>query len=201
MPENWVEFALKRPIFRLFHQLVLDGVVPKIKPLLPVTFAAAQLAVEKILLPNWFLGRVRPAASHLSTPELNPLLQRHDGHRSRGAEKMKVIRHDGVATNQPAIRLAPGIEQQGNYFRLRQQRTAFVNADGNKLEDGLIHEFPRGQVRQLLTSGVTSWCLHFLFGTRGTRPSDYPVDFKSFSNVAARSPRRACCRNTWRCCG
>jgi hypothetical protein len=74
---------------------------------------------------------------------------------------MKVIWHDGIATNQPTIRFAPGIKWQGNNFRPRQQRAPFVRANGDELEDGLIREFPRWQVRQLLTTGFAGWCLHF----------------------------------------
>jgi hypothetical protein len=73
MPENCVEFALKRPVFGLFDQTILDGIFPEIKPFLPVAFAMAQLAVEKIFLPDWFFVWMRPAAGYVRTPELNPL--------------------------------------------------------------------------------------------------------------------------------
>ena len=45
-----------RPVFRLFHQAILDGIFPKIKPLLVITFSASQLAIEEITpgdVPQW----------------------------------------------------------------------------------------------------------------------------------------------------
>ena len=53
MPDECIEFTLKRPVFGLFDKSILDGIFPEIKPLLPVAFAVAQLAVKKIFLPDW----------------------------------------------------------------------------------------------------------------------------------------------------
>jgi len=152
MPHNRVEFALERPIFWLFYQTVLDGILPEIKPLLLITLAVAQLIIEKILLPDWLLLRMRPTPRHVRPPELSPLFQRCDRHRRRCAEKMKVIRHDDISANQPAIRFAPGTQKEGNNFRPRQQWPPFVHANGDKLKDSLTSKFQRRQVRQSLAT-------------------------------------------------
>src|SRR5208283_5526155 len=120
MPDECVQFTLKRPVFRSFDESVLDWIFPEIKPFLMITLAVAQLAVKEIFLPDWLFCRMRPTASRVGMPEPNPLFQRRDGHDRGCAKKMKLIRHDDVAANQPASRLAPRIEQQSNNFRSRQ---------------------------------------------------------------------------------
>jgi len=73
MPKKCIEFTLKRPVLRLLDKAILDWIFPEIKPFLPVTFAVAQLAIKKILLPDWLFVQMRPAAGCISSPELNPL--------------------------------------------------------------------------------------------------------------------------------
>ena len=38
MPGQQIQFTLKRPVLGPFYQAVLDGIFPKIKPLLMITF-------------------------------------------------------------------------------------------------------------------------------------------------------------------
>ena len=148
MPDKCVQFALEWPVFRSFDESVLDGIFPEIKPFLMITLAVAQLAVKEIFLPNRFFCRMRPAAGRVGAPELNPLFQQRNWHRRGRAKNMNMIRHDNVAANPPPIRLAPGIEQQSNNFRSRQQRTAFVGANGDELENTLIRKIQGSQMRQ-----------------------------------------------------
>ena len=72
MPLEPVEFALIRPIFWRFHQTLLDRILPEIQPFLGVAFAAAQLAVEEVGLPDGFFSKVWPAACAIISPELRP---------------------------------------------------------------------------------------------------------------------------------
>src|SRR5579859_2715007 len=41
MPRQYIEFTLIRPVFRLYHQSILDWIFPKIKPLLMIAFTVA----------------------------------------------------------------------------------------------------------------------------------------------------------------
>jgi len=161
MPDERVQFTLKWPVFRSFDESILDWIFPEIKPFLMVAFAVAQLTVEKIFLPDWLFVRMRPPAGCISTPELNPLVQRRNGHRRGRAKDMQMIRHDSITTYQPMIRLAPRIEQQRHDFSPRQQRTALVHANRDILENGLVYEFSRREMRHPLTAWFASLSLHF----------------------------------------
>jgi hypothetical protein len=161
MPDECVQFTLKWPVLRLSDESILDWILPEIKPLLMITLAVAQLAVKEILLPDWLFCRMRPATGRIGTPELNPLFQRRDRHRRGRAKNMQVIRHDGVTSHQPPIRFAPGIEQQVDNLRSRQQWTAFVGANGDKLEHALICKFQRSQMRQFAATWLVIWIWHF----------------------------------------
>jgi hypothetical protein len=50
------------------------------------------------------------------------------------------------------VGLAPAIKQQGDYFRADQQRTAFVHAHSDVLENGLIRKFQRNQMWKPVTT-------------------------------------------------
>ena len=111
MPRQYIEFTLIRPVFRPFHQTILDWIFPEIKPLLMITLAVPQLPVKKIALPNRLFRWMRPAAGCLRTPKTNPLFQRRDRQFRGRAEKMQMIRHDNIASHQPMVGLVPTIEQ------------------------------------------------------------------------------------------
>jgi hypothetical protein len=111
MPRQYIEFTLIRPVFRPFHQSILDRVLPEVEPLLMVTFSAAQLTVKKVSLPNRLFRWTWPAAGCLRTPKTNPLFQRRDRQFHGRAKKVQMIRHDDIASHQPMVGLAPTIEQ------------------------------------------------------------------------------------------
>jgi len=72
MLRQYINFTLIWPILQLVYQSGLDQIFPEIKPLLMITFPAAQLPVKKIALPDRLFRRIRPAASRIRTPKLNP---------------------------------------------------------------------------------------------------------------------------------
>jgi len=76
MPLQHVQFSLKWPILRSFHQTFLDWVFPNAEPLLMITVATAQLPIEEILLPNGFLRQMRPVPRRCAAPEVDPGLDR-----------------------------------------------------------------------------------------------------------------------------
>ncbi len=161
MPGERIEFTLKRPVFRLFDESVLDRIFPKIKPFLAIAFAVTQLAIKKILLPDWLFRRIRPVARHVSPPELNPLFERRDWHHCGRAEKMNVIWHDNIASHQPVICFTPGIKQQSDDTLSCKQQTALVRANSDELENRLVCKLQRSQMRRSLTTGFAWLSLHF----------------------------------------
>jgi len=160
MPRQYIEFTLIRPVFRSLHQTILDWIFPEIKPLLMIAFAVPQLPVEKIALPNRLFRRMRPAAGCLRPPKPNPLFQRRNRQFRGCAKKVQMIRHDNVASHQPMVGLAPTVEQWRDNFWPGQQRAAFVGTNGNVLENGLIREFQRGQMRKRKAARFSNWLRH-----------------------------------------
>ncbi len=162
MPLENIQFTLIWPVFPARHQTGLDGVFHNIEPLLVITLTAAKLPVEKIFLPNGLVACTRPAARCLSVPAFHPTFERRDRNVHRSTEKVDVIRHDNIAPHQPVIRLAPCFNEHLMDLRVRQQRTTAFHIATNILNDCLIREFQRRQVRQLFPTGFRQWLIHFL---------------------------------------
>ena len=99
VPGEYVHFALVRPFLPARDQSGFDGILKDVKPLLRVALAAAELAIEKILLPNGFFGHARPVARHVRTPEFHPPFEWSDGHSQRSAEQVQLIRHKDVTAD------------------------------------------------------------------------------------------------------
>lgn len=130
-----------RPILRPPDYSRLDRILPKIQPLLTVTFSAPQTTVEKIALPDWRFFPIGPPPSHLTAPKPRPGYDRRRWRDRWRAEKVEMIRQNNPSAHQPMIRLAPAVQQQGHDFRSCQQRTALCHAHCQEYYGRLIGEF------------------------------------------------------------
>ena len=155
MPRQHVYFSLIRPVFRTTHQASADRILPNVMPLFGVAFPAPELTVEEVLLPYRLRARVRPMARRLCSPEAHPVLERSSWKHRRRAEQMKMIRHDHVPSHEPVARPFPLLEQHRvNLWKVQQQSSPSY-ANGHELDDRLIGEFARRQVRQRISARVS----------------------------------------------
>jgi hypothetical protein len=153
VPLENVQFALIWPVFPTRHQTRLDRIFHNIQSLLVITFTTAKLPVKKILLPNGLVTGARPTARCLSTPEFHPPFERRHRNTKRSTEQVDMIRHNNMTPHQPVVGFAPRFDEQLMDFRIRQQRTAAIHVTTHILNDCLIWQFQRRQMRQLFSSG------------------------------------------------
>src|SRR5436190_23484197 len=76
MPVEDVQLALPWSIFRAGADVRDNWIPPDVQPLLAITLAGAELAVEKIFLPDRLFIAARPVTSCSCPPEFHPAFQR-----------------------------------------------------------------------------------------------------------------------------
>jgi hypothetical protein len=144
-----------RPVLRPGDYSGLDWVLPKIKPLLTVAFAAPQTPVKIIALPDRPFVPIRPPPSHLTAPKTRPGCDRRRWRHRGRAEQVQMIRHGHPAAHQPVIGLLPAIQQQGHDLSPRQQGTALFHAHRHKDHGGLVGKFQGRKMRQVMATKLS----------------------------------------------
>ena len=107
VPLQNIQLTLIWPIFPAHDEVCFHRILQFVEPLFAIALAAPKLAVEEIFLPDWFLCRVRPAASRVRPPKFHPALERCGWKNSWRAKEMNVIRHDDISPHKPMAGFAP----------------------------------------------------------------------------------------------
>jgi hypothetical protein len=108
LPRQVVQYTLIFPLVSILNQICPDRIGSGIFPFLMVVFIAAQPMMETARLKS---RRTYAAPTpKLPLPENDPLLNR-DFFLLRRAEKMDVIGHNHVPTDQPCVSLSPSFHE------------------------------------------------------------------------------------------
>ena len=140
VPHQDIHFPLPGPGFGLRDETRSDRVSAHVLPLLGIAFAAPQLTVPAIALPQFAIFGVRPASGRDRFPVCDPLLHGWVLDDSRGAEHMDMVGHDDIPANDPLIRLRPGVFERGDTFASRQYGFTILCADGDMDDDRPVFE-------------------------------------------------------------
>jgi len=108
VPHERVQFALVRPSCLVRGQSRPNRIPKDVFPFLGVAFAASELAVPAVALPDFAILRMRPAGCGQRLPVRSPFLDRWVWRSPRSAENVNVIGHDDITSDHPTVGLAPG---------------------------------------------------------------------------------------------
>jgi len=109
-PSQLVQFALIGPIIRVSYIAVTHRIIPHVFPFLAVAFAAPQLAIPMVTLPNLTLFADQTCRARF--PKTHPTFKRRGIDAIRCTEKVHMIRHDNVAPNEPRRCFRPRIQDR-----------------------------------------------------------------------------------------
>jgi len=142
-PFQQTQFPRERPIVRLLDQSCPNRIILHVLPFFVVILICPQLPIPKRSLPNGMLFRAWPPSRCHRFPTSYPIVERSIPTRRRSTKKVDVVRHDHVATHDPARCLLPAIQQQRFYVALRQDPLSAVSTHRDKNDDWRVRYFNR----------------------------------------------------------
>ena len=135
VPHERVQFALVRPSCLVRGQSRPNRIPKDVFPFLGVAFAASELAVPAVALPDFAILRMRPAGCGQRLPVRSPFLDRWVWRSPRSAENVNVIGHDDITSDHPTVGLAPCGFQEIVDSRARQDGLTILCAYGHQKDD------------------------------------------------------------------
>ena len=133
---------MEGPAHNRLSEILSDGVLQNILPLVGVVFRPAQLGVPKIPLPYRNLIPSGPMAGCMGFPIGNPLIERSMGELGRRTKEVNVIGHEHVTTDAPRCRHSPGLAKRRmrksiRKYRLPPRRT-YSQKDHNRFVRAIV---------------------------------------------------------------
>ena len=114
LPAQFVDLALVGPVVGVDAVAVAHGIMADIIPFLTVTFAASQLTVPEMALPERYgcSDRGMPLAADRAFPIPDPRCQWRFVFRSRGTKEMEVVGQYDIAPDIPSRGIGPNLTQE-----------------------------------------------------------------------------------------
>ena len=137
-PGNGKKATLIRPVLGPGHEPLADGIGADVFPFGREVFAATQLGVPALALPEGTRMRKREGKGDLGLPVFHPAVEVGNGNPPGYAQEVDMVRHDDVAGHKPVPGLAPGVEQAGYGGRMVEHALSTVCIDGDEKDNRML---------------------------------------------------------------